>query len=155
MNYLNMKRAKLAQHYFLEGYNCSQSVFLSFLDLVDMNKEQALKMVSGLGAGISRLREISGAISAITLVVGILYGYSSPDAYQEKNELYARVQKLAFEFKRETGSYVCKDLLKLEGPSIPISQRRTPEYYKSRPCLKNVGIAAGILEKYLQDNPYK
>jgi C_GCAxxG_C_C family probable redox protein len=155
MDYLQMKRAKIAQQNFHAGYNCAQSVFLAFLDVVDMDKDTAMKMVSGMGAGVSRLREVSGAVSAMTLVVGILYGYSNSQAYEDKNALYSRVQTLAYTFKEETGSYVCKDLLKLDGPSLPISEKRTEEYYLNRPCEKYVGIAAGILETYIDENPYK
>lgn len=155
MDYLKMKRARIAQKNFHDGYNCAQSIFLAFLDLIEMDKNTTMKMVSGLGAGVSRLREVSGAVSAMTLIVGILYGYSNPQAYEEKNALYSRVQTLAYTFKKETGSYICKDLLKLDGPSIPISEKRTEQYYLNRPCEKFVGIAAGILEAHINENPIK
>jgi len=153
MDYLKMKRAKMAQENFHQGYNCAQSVFLAFLDIVKIDQKQAMRLVSGMGAGVSRLREIGGAISAMAMIAGLLYGYDDPEDYDNKNRLYARVQSLANTFKNETGSYVCKELLKLNGPSSPISEKRTADYYQTRPCEKYVGLAAGILEKYIDCHP--
>ena len=152
MDYLSKERAKRAQENFHSGYNCAQSVFLAFSDLTNLDKDYAAQLVCGMGAGVSRLREISGAVSSMALIAGLLFGYSDPKASEGKNELYKRVQTLAYKFKAETGSYVCKDLLGLDGPQEPISQPRTAEYYQNRPCERLVGIAAGILEEYIEQN---
>jgi len=154
MDYLSKERAKKAQNNFHQGYNCAQSVFLAFTDLTKLDEDFAALLVCGMGAGVSRLREISGAVSSMALIAGMLYGYSDPKAFERKNELYKRVQTLAYKFKAETGSYVCKDLLGVVGPQEPVSQPRTDEYYQNRPCERLVGIAAGILEEYIEQNPY-
>jgi len=154
MDYLSKERAKKAQENFHQGYNCAQSVFLAFADLTNLDKDFAAQLVCGMGAGVSRLREISGAVSSMALIAGMLYGYSDPKATDKKNELYKRVQTLAYKFKAETGSYVCKDLLGVNGPEEPVSQPRTAEYYQNRPCERLVGIAAGILQEYIEENPY-
>lgn len=47
-----------AKQYFLEGYNCTQSVVLAFADIIPIEKEVLLKTVSAFGGGMGRLREV-------------------------------------------------------------------------------------------------
>ena len=41
-----------------------------------------------------------------------------------------------------------KDLLKVSGKQSPVSEERTPEYYKTRPCVRFVITACEILDKH-------
>ena len=101
------------------------------------------------------MREVCGAVSGMAFVISALYGYSDPKAYEEKSELYSRVQQVAYEFKDENGSIVCRELLALQsqGASVPTPEKRSPEYYKKRPCPELVKEAADILERFISQNP--
>ena len=144
--------AKKAMDLFLEGYNCSQAVFLAFLDKYDMDKSVALKLSSSFGGGMGRLREVCGCVSGMFMVAGILYGYDEPKDFEAKKEHYARIQELAHKFEEQNGSIVCRDLLGLnKGKDIPIPEKRTEEYYKKRPCVELVGMAASIMEDYIKE----
>lgn len=154
MKYTVKPRAISARQYFLKGYNDAQAIFLAFADLMDVDKDMGLRMFSSLGAGFGRLREICGALSATELVLGALYGYSSPDAFEEKAAHYKRVQEIAKRFEEVAGSIICRDLLGLNGASIPVPDRRTSKYYDVRPCANLVALAAGILEDYIDNHPY-
>lgn len=55
-NKLIEDRAKLALHLFENGYNCSQSVFMAYADLYDLDRETAAKLTSSFGGGMGRLR---------------------------------------------------------------------------------------------------
>ena len=71
-----MKNHKeLARSYFLEGYNCSQSVLLAFHEELGLDKETAARMASPFGGGMGRLREVCGTVSGMLLVLGLLRGY--------------------------------------------------------------------------------
>ena len=144
--------SKKAIDLFLEGYNCSQAVFLAFLDKYDMDKSVALKLSSSFGGGMGRLREVCGCVSGMFMVAGILYGYDEPKDFEAKKEHYARIQELAHKFEEQNGSIVCRDLLGLnKGKDIPIPEKRTEEYYKKRPCVELVGMAASIMEDYIKE----
>jgi C_GCAxxG_C_C family probable redox protein len=144
-----MMRKEKAMELFEEGYNCAQAVFLAFEDCYDMDRETAARMVSSLGGGMGRLREVCGAVSAMFLVAGLLYGYDDPKAKDDKAEHYERIQKLASDFEKENGSIICRELLGLtEKKDSPIPEERTAEYYKKRPCKELVGCAVEILERY-------
>ncbi len=140
---------------FKQGYNCSQSVFLAFSDFYSMDQDTALRISSSFGGGMGRLREVCGAVSGMFMVAGILYGYTDPKDHKSKTKHYERIQDLAREFKNRNHSIICRELLGLEaGPDSPVPELRTKEYYKKRPCVELVGMAAEIMEEYLQNNPY-
>jgi C_GCAxxG_C_C family probable redox protein len=142
-----------AMNYFKQGYNCSQSVFLAFYEEYGMDLETALKVSSSFGAGMGRLREVCGAVSGMFMVAGMLYGYTDPKDHEGKAEHYERIQYLANEFQQQNHSIVCRELLGLgKGKDSPIPEKRTSEYYKKRPCVELVGMAAGIMARYIEEN---
>ena len=143
-------RADRAEALFRQGYNCSQSVFAAFADVVGMSVEEAAQLASPFGAGFGKLREVCGAVSGMTMLAGKLKGYSDPKAREEKVELYKLIQKMCAEFEEKEGSIICRELLGLEkGEDLGEPAVRTEEYYRSRPCLGACRTAAEIAEKYL------
>lgn len=146
-----MTRREIAVQNFKDGYNCAQSVVLAFADKVDLSKDDLLRIASGFGGGMGRLREVCGAVSGMFMVGGLIFGYSSPDAKTEKIELYKNIQKLAEEFKINNGSIICRELLGTVQPQAPEPEVRTAAYYQKRPCAELVGDAAEILEKFLTE----
>ena len=145
-----MNRADKAEELFRKGYNCSQSVFAAFADVLGMSVEEAAKIASPFGAGFGKMREVCGAVSGMTLAAGYLKGYDDPADYESKKELYRLIQKMCAEFKERKGTIICRDLLGLkEGEDLAEPSVRTEEYYQSRPCIGACRTAAEIAEKYL------
>ncbi|MDO4975656.1 MAG: C-GCAxxG-C-C family protein [Eubacteriales bacterium] len=145
-----MTKGELAQAYFLEGYNCSQSVFLAFHEELGLDLSTAAKLSSSFGGGMGRMREVCGAVSAMFMVAGLKYGYDDPKDYEAKKEHYARIRALAEEFKKKNSSIVCKELLGITKPNGDAPpEKRTEEYYKKRPCPHLVKDAADIVEEFL------
>ena len=88
----------------------------------------------------------------------MLYGYSSPDAVQEKKEAYQTAQALANTFREQNGSIVCRELLglsKVQADDSPQPEPRIQTYYKKRPCALLAQDAAEILEAYIKEHPPK
>ena len=132
-----MTKGESAKENFMSGLNCSQAVAAAFAEEMNMPKSLVEKLTVGFGGGMGRMREA-------------LYD-------DDKSGIYKRVQAVANEFREENGSIVCRELLGLSkpGPDSPLAEPRTKEYYKKRPCPELVELAAGILEKYISNNPYK
>ncbi len=147
-----MTKAELARSYFEDGYNCCQAVVLAFQEEIGIEKSLLLKMASSFGGGFGRLREVCGAFSGISIVVGALYGYD--DAMGEKKaEHYALIRELAEDFKKVNGgSIICRELLagseslSAENPAV-----RSVEYKHKRPCYEIVANSANILETKLKE----
>ena len=140
-----------AEANFKVGYNCSQAVFAAFSEEVGLPRQMALQLASGFGGGVGRMREVCGAFSGAVMALGALYGSDDP---AQKTAVYAMVQELAAKFKAETGSLICRELLGLDQPEgSPVASPRTETYYKKRPCVEMVGLAADLLEQYLAEHP--
>lgn len=141
-----------AAQLFLDGYNCAQAIAVAFCDVTGLDKDFSARMASSFGGGIGRLGEVCGAVSGMVMVAGILYGYDSNSEEAAKKAHYALVQTLANRFKEETGSIICRELLK-NPPSDPNPTPQTAEFYKQRPCAYMVMIAARILDEYIREHP--
>ena len=145
-----MNRADKAEELFRKGYNCSQSVFAAFADVLGMSVEEAARIASPFGAGFGKLREVCGAVSGMTLAAGYLKGYDDPADHESKKELYRLIQKMCAEYEEQKGTIICRELLGLKkGEDLGEPSVRTEEYYQSRPCIGACRTAAGIAEKYL------
>ena len=146
-----MSRAERAKEYFMHGYACSQAVALAFSDLTSLSEEQISKLCLPFGGGFGRQRLVCGAVSGFTVVLGLLFSESEASA-ENKKLVYQIEQKLCADFKAQTGSLICNDLLtgaNLEFGVGGQAEERTQEYYKKRPCAELVYIAAKVLEDYL------
>lgn len=139
-----------AEELFLEGCNCAQAVALAFSDKTGLDRETTLKISSSFGGGLGRLREVCGAVSGMCMVAGLLYGSDDISDNNAKAKHYALIQELAAKFSDETGSIICRELLGKKGKESPVPEERTKEYYKTRPCARMVGIAAGIMQEYIE-----
>jgi len=179
-------RVAKAVSFFKQGYNCSQSVAMTFSDLYGISEPLMSRISASFGGGIGRMRETCGSACAMFLLAGLEVtnvedapdGNSqlmphdprpmthnselSPYPDQElKKKDYEVVQRLAADFKAETGSIICKELLGLNKqradgtiPEIKIvatPDARTEEYYKKRPCIRMVETGVRIYMKYLRE----
>lgn len=149
-----MNRVDKAAELFLEGFNCSQSVFAAFCDRFGMDEETAKRVSAGLGGGVGRMREVCGAVSGAVMVLGSIASATEGDDKESKAKNYELVREFAERFKqRHGGTVICRDMLKLNVPmeNSVMPESRTAEYYKNRPCLKAVEDAADILTQMIKE----
>lgn len=133
------ERVEKAEKLFMSGCNCSQAVFAAFADELGLDEELAKRIACGLGGGVGRMREVCGAVSGAALVLGMRHG---PD----KTAAYPAIQEFCAKFKQECGSIVCRELLAGTGATQGgAPEARTPEYYRKRPCVELVKLAAQML----------
>ena len=128
------KHEALTRANFLEGYNCAQAVLLAFAEDAGLEKNTALRLASSFGGGVGGMREMCGALSGACMAAGLLFGYDSPDAKEEKAAHYARIRTIADAFRAEFGTILCRDILGLGAHPKPTEpQPRTAEYFTSVP----------------------
>lgn len=135
-----MTHEEKAEAFFKEGLNCSQAVFCAYAEELGLDLALAKRLSSGLGGGVGRMREVCGAVTGATLALGLRAG-------EDKSAVYPLVQDFCAKFKAECGSIVCRDLLAGTGASAGgAPEARTEAYYKKRPCVEMVKLAARLLE---------
>jgi C_GCAxxG_C_C family probable redox protein len=138
-----MNAKERAEKLFLEGCNCAQAVFAAFADEMGLDEERAKLVACGLGGGVGRMREVCGAVSAAAMVIGARNG-------GVRERAYPAIQKFCEKFKAEVGSIVCRELLDGTGATqLGVPEARTQEYYRKRPCVELVGLAASLIEEGL------
>ena len=64
------ERAKLAQDFHNQGYNCAQAVVCAYCDLAGLDRETAYKMAEGFGFGMGCM-EMCGALSGAFMLAGM------------------------------------------------------------------------------------
>ena len=157
--------AQKAEQNFKEGFNCAQSVLCTFSSEIGLSKDTALKTAPPFGGGVCRMSEICGPVTGMLMTLGFLEGSADPKDKDSKDRIYKTGQLLMQKFKEQNGSFICRELLGLApmgesqkylasntvagSASSPVSEERTGEYYKKRPCAKLCGDAARILAEYL------
>lgn len=148
-----MKNKDKAAELFLQGYNCSQSVFVAFSHRFGIDEKTAKKISAGLGGGVGRQREVCGAVSAAAMVIGSICCGTDGNDSDGKEKNYELVREFSDRFKeKHSGTIICRELLELAADKKESAKpdSRTAEYYKNRPCLKIVEDAAEILSEMIE-----
>ena len=106
-----MDRSEKAKELFLSGYNCAQSVLLSFADDLKFSKELAQKLAAGFGGGMGKQQETCGAVTGAIMVLGLLKGEEVNNNDELKSASYGAVKELTRAFVAEYNTTKCRDLI--------------------------------------------
>jgi C_GCAxxG_C_C family probable redox protein len=143
-------RTETAISKFMEGYNCAQAVFYSFCDDLRFDKNVALKLACGLGAGMGRKEEVCGAVTGGIIVIGNKFGRGDKDDRSATETTYKKTRELMDNFTGKHGSYICRKLL----DGCELTTEEGQKIFKDndllnkvcKPCVQSV---VEILEKIL------
>lgn len=132
------------------GWNCAQSVLGVFCEDLGMDKETALKLASGFGAGMARRQEVCGAVSGALMVLGLKHGQAREDDKAAKETTYRLGREVMDRFQAEFGSCLCRELL----PGLDLAteaghQRYKAEGWSEKICQPCVRFAVRVLEEIL------
>lgn len=124
------------KHYYDNGLNCAQAVFLAVSDQYNLGYTVAdSKIMAGLGGGMA-----SGeACGSLTGVVAILGALILEDGETNSPKLQDITKEYLSQFKEYFSSVNCKDI-------APTYKKEIPEG-----CVKTVVIASDILEKIIKE----
>jgi len=149
------KQGDAAYAWFLQGYNCSQSVVAAFAPQLGLTEEMALRLSAGFGAGIGRMREVCGAFCGVVTVLSMVY--ADPTDPKDKSRMYALVQEAAEQYRsRNGGSIICRELLAKAGAAPAggtAAEDRTADYYKKRPCPELCRLCADLCAEFIAAHP--
>ena len=141
-----MTKADRAVGYLKDGFTCAQAVASSYCEELGLDTETTLRLSCGLGAGVSRLGHICGAVSGGCLLIGLHCGQSSPQTPADKESTFSAVQEFVKRFEERNGSTTCRGLLGVD--MLADDPARVAERTVAV-CPKAVHSAVEILEEML------
>jgi C_GCAxxG_C_C family probable redox protein len=132
------------------NWNCAQSVLGVFCADLGLDRETAMKLASGFGAGMARHQDVCGAVSGAVMAIGLKHGQAHEDDKAAKEKAYRLSRELMDRFQAEFGSCLCRELL----PGIDLASEAGHRRYQAegwsekvcRPCVRG---AVRILEEIL------
>lgn len=143
-------RSETAVAKLLEGYNCAQSVLVAFCDEFGFDRDMALKLSCGFGAGMGCKQEVCGAVSGAIIVIGLKYGRGEAQGREATERTYAKTRELMERFCQKHGTCLCRELLVDCDLSTPEGLKQFEERkLRSERCAPLVRDAVGILAAIL------
>lgn len=144
---IKMKKSETAVDKFLAGYNCAQSVFYSFCDDLKLDKNIALKIACGFGAGMGRKEEVCGALTGGIMVIGMIYGREENQDPAKTDQTYQKTRELMDRFIEKHNTYICRRLIEGCELTTPEGQKEFIEKeLKTKVCKQCVSNVVEILE---------
>ena len=143
-------KIEIATEKFLDGYNCAQAVLYSFCEDLGFDKNTALKLACGFGAGMAREQEVCGAITGGIIALGLQHGRGEAQDSTPTEETYRKVRELMSQFESKHGSCICRNLLNGCDLQTPAGQ----QYFKendllNKTCKNCVQTVVKALEEIL------
>ena len=142
-----MNRSEQAKDLFLSGYNCAQSVVLSFADDLKFSKELAQKMAAGFGGGMGKQQETCGAVTGAIMMLGLLKGEEVNNNDELKAASYGSVKDFIRDFVASYKTTQCRELIGCDLNTPEGSAKFEEEKIMENVCAGCVNKAVEILEK--------
>lgn len=100
-----------AKDLFLGDYNCAQSTLAVFADELNFDKEKALAISAGFGAGLGYQGKTCGVVTGAYMALGLHSGNLYSDAEMVKENTYQLTKEFTKHFVTRFGTTTCKDLI--------------------------------------------
>jgi len=142
-----MTNTEKAVQLFDNGYNCAQAVISVFSDRFMIEKETALQLTSGFGAGIARMQETCGAVTGSVMIIGLFVGEKINDAGERKEKTYEIIDVFIEKFKENNRSLKCRELLNCDINTEEGMYHYDLNELHDKVCLKCVKDAVEILDE--------
>lgn len=140
---------EMAAEKFLSGYNCAQAIVHTFAPKYGLDADMALKLATGLGAGMCRRGEVCGAVSGGIMALGLKFGRGGQQDRSATEQTYQLAGELMSRFEKRHGSCLCRVLLEGCDLRTPEGQARFKEkdllHKTCLPCVRTVAEEVSTL----------
>ena len=139
-NTLSKKAVESVAEFHGMGYNCAESVFLTFREYVapEMSADM-VRLATPFGAGLGRAGCLCGALSGATMILGAARGRINDK--MPKDPPYELSHEFHDKFKSKFGATCCRSLMKHKFGSGEQKDK----------CHKIITESAGLLMDFLID----
>ena len=141
---LSNNEVKRSINSFLGDCNCSQAVFGTFSPQFGLNKNKAIKLAAGFGAGINYKSEICGAVTGAYMTIGLKYGLN-------KEKVREKIQEFDEEFIKKNDSIYCKQLLEYDLSKVDNLQKARELDLFKKICPNLIKDSGEILKELLNN----
>ncbi|MFZ5596279.1 MAG: C-GCAxxG-C-C family (seleno)protein [Bacillota bacterium] len=129
-----------AGDYYRKGYNCAESMFLAFRELLGLDvPAEMVRMATGMGGGLGHAGCMCGALNGAAMIIGMLKGRTS--AEESRDGTYSLTREFHDRFEAGYGYTCCRSL-----NPYPFDSR---EHLVN--CLKITGGTAKMLTEFLNE----
>ncbi|MFH0790041.1 MAG: C-GCAxxG-C-C family protein [Candidatus Omnitrophota bacterium] len=144
-----MNKVEDAVMCFKQGFNCAQALVSTYGPELGIDREIALKISAGFGAGMGRKALVCGAVSGACMIIGLKYGGIEMKDKAAKEKTCELVREFMKRFTLLNNSVICKELLSRDISTLGgLKSARDNKLIDSR-CSKFVRDAAEIIEQIL------
>ncbi len=144
-----MNRKEKALEYFSKGFNCAQSVIVSFSDVMGLNEETALRMASGFGGGMGRMQGTCGTVTGAFMVIGFLRGKYKQGDDQAKEITNQLIQDFSKKFIEMHGNIDCKGLIQYDLNTPEGDKTANSSDVFNKKCTQYIISSVELLEKMI------
>jgi C_GCAxxG_C_C family probable redox protein len=108
-NNLALEARNMAGQYFREGYNCAESIILTYSHyFAPQIVPDTVKMVTGFGCGLGHAGCMCGALLSSVMVLNSIKGRNS--IKEDRNAAYETAHEFHDLFRDKFGSTCCRSL---------------------------------------------
>ncbi len=132
-----------------QGYHCSQVVISHASEQFGLEKEEAMKLASGLGGGCFA-GETCGAVSGAIILLGLKYGFSAPNSKEQDQILKNKIHEFEKKFVDRCGSLTCRGLLDGLSNADPEQSKLIEERGLYSRCKTYCAASCEILDEMLK-----
>jgi C_GCAxxG_C_C family probable redox protein len=146
-----MNKIENALLLFNGNYNCSQAVFASFSEVLGMEKEMALRIACGFGAGIARQQLICGAVTGAIMVISSKYGNYTEEDLVSKEKTYQLIHHFSEKFLEKHNSIECNKLVGCNFNTEEGIKYYSENEIQKKICAECIKDSIEILEEILRE----
>lgn len=129
-----------AGNYFKEGYNCAESVFLTYRELLAPDLDPSwVSLMTGFGGGLGESGCMCGALTGAVTALNMIKGRTSNQ--ESRDEAYQLAREFTDKFTGQYGATCCRAL-----NPYPF---QTKEHLTN--CLKITGNTSKMLAEFLEE----
>lgn len=135
---LMLKAAETAGEYHDSGYNCAESIFLTFRESAAPGlTEDMVRIASPFGGGLGRSGCICGALSGAMIIIGAAKGRTTPGT--PRKESYDLSSEYHDMFKKKFGATCCRAL----------NRHQFGSKEQGETCYRIITESAGLMMEFL------
>jgi len=106
-----MTKADEAVALFSQGFNCAQALLSVYAPDYGLDRDTALRLAQGFGAGIARTDNLCGQVSSPVMILGLRYGGTQAADTAAREKTFQAVGEFIREFVKRNGTVDCTGLL--------------------------------------------